>query len=430
MLSANKFILIILIAFFLTGCSLIESIPGFEQSQEEITLTYWGLWESDKILSSAITEYKKIKPNVNIVYEKRPHQQHREQLASQITEGKGPDIFRFHNTWTPMLESVLTPVPKDILSNADFRDNFYPTVISDLRNSEGKFIGIPLEIDGLGLYWNKDIFKAAGILKPPATWQELSQTAAKLTVKNSSGRIDTAGIALGTSSNVHHFSDILGLMILQNGGDPASPTDKETADTLEYYTNFAKGSNKVWDETMLNSTSAFAGEKVAMYIAPSWRAFEIRINNPLLNFDVAPVPQLAGSKVTWASYWAEGVSNRSVNQQEAWEFVKFLQKDDNLIAMYSEASKTPGRFFGEPYPKPSLASKIASDPVVGAFVQDAQFARSFPMASRTHDNGLNEQIIRAYENAVNAVLQGQSASKALETTAKSVSTTLNRFGVN
>jgi len=411
------------LALVLPGCSLLQRF----KKEESITLQYWGLWESASTINQVVADYKKEHPNVDIVYAKKSPQQYRESLQSQIQAGKGPDIFRFHNTWTPMLEDILSPVPTDVVSPADFKKNFYPTVFNDLRNSKKEFVGVPLEIDGLGLFWNEDIFKAAGIINPPATWQELAQTAVRLTVRDPAGNINTAGVALGTASNVDHFSDILGLMIFQNGGDPKSPTDKASSDALTYYTNFAQGENRVWDETMPSSTVAFDGGKLAMYFAPSWRAIEIKSSNPLLNFKVASVPQLEGGKIGWASYWAEGVSAKSQHQKEAWDFVKFLQEDESLIKLYGEAAKSPSRFFGEPYSKVSMASKLAAEPLVGAFISDAPYMRSFPMASRTFDNGLNDQIIKAYEDAINSVLRGTPAKNALETTAQNITNIFNRF---
>jgi len=413
----------IFVTIFISGCSLV---PKF-QKEGSATLKYWGLWESASTMNQIISDYKKIKPNVDIVYEKKSPQQYREALVNQTQSGRGPDIFRFHNTWTPMLENILSPVPSSVVSQNEFKKNYYPTVINDLRNSKKDFVGVPLEIDGLALYWNEDIFNAAGITKAPTTWQELSQAAIKLTVRDTAGNIKTAGIALGTTANVDHFSDILGLMILQNGGDLKLPTDKASTDALEYYTNFAKGENRVWDETMPSSTIAFVGGNLAMYFGPSWRAIEIKNANPLLKFKVSLIPQLEGGRVAWASYWVEGVSEKSANKDEAWEFVKYLQQEETLIKLYSEAAKSPGRFFGEPYPKISMAAKLAADPIIGAYIADAPYMRSFPMASRTFDNGLNDQIIKAYEDAVNSVARGGSAKGSLDTASKNIAAILVRF---
>ncbi len=408
----------------LSACSLL---PG--ASPEAVNLEYWGLWESPTVMNSIINDYKSIKPNVNISYKKRTPQQYRETLESQINSGSGPDIFRFHNTWVPMLKEELSPAPSSVISSGDFKKDYYQVINTDLKVN-GKIIGIPLGIEGLALFYNGDILAAAGVTKPPANWTEFAQTAAKLTVRDTAGNIKTAGAAIGTATNVDHFSDILATMILQNGGDPKSPTDTQSVDALEYYTKFAKGENRVWDETMPASTVAFAGGSLAMYFAPSWRAIEIKNANPLLKFKVAPIPQLEGAKVTWASYWAEGVSAKSKYQEAAWEFIKYLSQKDVLIKLYSESAKSPGRFFGMPYPRVAMAQKLASDPIIGAYVSQIPNARSFPMASRTFDNGINDQIIKAYEDAVNSVARGTTAKSALETTAKNVAQILARYGAN
>jgi len=419
-----KLLLVLFATIFLGGCSLFDSPP------ETITLKYWGLWDSASVMNQIRQDYREFKPNIDIVYEKKSPQQYRESLEAQINTGKGPDVFQFHSSWTPMLSEELYPIPQEYISQAQFKEEYYQIIFKDLRNANKEFVGAPLGVDGLGLYYNEDIFQAAGIIKPPSTWQEVAQTAAKLTVRDTAGNIRTAGIAIGTASNVDHFSDILGLMILQNGGDLKSPTGQKSADALEYYVQFAKGSNNVWDESMPQSTIAFTGESLAMYIGPSWRAAEIKSANPFLNFKVAPIPQLQGGSITWGSYWAIGVSSAIEDDNKkkaAMEFLQYLQSDDVLIKLYSESAKTPGRLFGMPYPKKQLAQKLSSDPIVGAYISDAPFMRSFPMSSRTFDNGLNDQIIKAYEDAVNKVLDGENASKALQTTSTSVGKTLQKY---
>ncbi|MEX2028253.1 MAG: extracellular solute-binding protein [Candidatus Curtissbacteria bacterium] len=416
---------VVLTSLVLTACSML---PGGDKDKE-VTIRVWGLWESPTVMSQIIADYKKTKPNVTVIYEKKSPQQYRESIENQIQSGRGPDVFVFHNTWTPMLKEELAQVPTSVISGADFSKSYYPTAATDLKSPDKKLVGIPLEIDGLALYYNTDIFTAAGIANPPATWPELAQAAAQVTVKDTAGNIKTAGVALGTASNIDHFSDILGLMIMQNRGDLRSPTDKSSSDALDYYVNFAKDTNRVWDETMPSSTVAFAGGNLAMYFAPSWRAIEIKNANPLLNFKTVPVPQLKldEQNVGWATYWAVGVSAKSPAQDAAWDFVKYLSQEQTLIKLYTLASQSPGRIFGEPYPKVSMASKLTADPIVGAFVTSAPYMRSFPMASFTWDNGINDQIIKAYEDAINATISGTSSQTALATTAKNVQNILDRY---
>ena len=419
-------IFVVISSVFLSGCDLLSRFqPG-----QTTTLKFWGLWESSTTLNEVINDYKKIKPNVNIVYEKSSPLQYRERLQSFISQDKGPDIFVFHNTWAPMLKNELFPAPQNIITPKEVLDKFYQINYFDLKNPQNSIVGLPQGIDGLALFINEDIFKSAGVdTNFPVTWQNVARNASRLTVKDSDGNIKTAGIALGAASNIDHFSDILGLMIIQNGGDPKSPLDKQSADALDYYVSFTRDDNRVWDEKLPRSTIAFAGGNLAMYIAPSWRAIEIKNANPLLKFKIVAVPQLEGGKVTWASYWANGVSNKSKNTKEAWEFVKYLSEEQTLTKLYSEASKSPGRFFGQPFPRTSMAPKLKGDPIVGAYINDAPFMRSAPMVSLTYDNGLNDQIVKAYEEAVTNVLRGRGTPKTvLEIAAKNISETLTKFG--
>lgn len=420
-----KLLVIIILSLALNACSLLK-----KDTNKIIALTYWGQFDSAATVNQIIQDYRKINPNVNILYEKKSKEQYRESLETQIKSGRGPDIFQFHNTWTLMLEEELALMPESVITLKDYKDIYYPTAISDLRNQSKKIVGLPLDIDGLALYYNEDLFQAAGIVSAPVSWQEFSQTAAKLTVKDTAGNIRTAGAAIGTSTNVDYFSDILALMILQNAGELKNPTTQRSADALDYYTHFAKDQNRVWDETQPGSTISFASGNVAMYFGPSSKAAEIRSTNPLLRFKIAPVPQLEGGRVAWASYWAVGVSSQIKDKkrlEEAWKFAKYLGEDQTLIKIYSEESKNPSRLVGMPYPKVSLAQKLASDPYVGAYVSDAPFMRSFPVASNTFDNGLNDQIVSIYGEAIKATLGGTPATRALEKTATEIQNSFSKL---
>ncbi len=406
----------------LAGCSF-----SIKDEDTIVTVKYWGVWDDATVMNQIRQDYAKINPNVNVVYEKKSLQQYREALKSQINSQRGPDIFQFHNTWVPMFPTELSPIPGKIISQDEFKEDYYSTVFSDLRNSKKQFVGAPLGIDGLALYYNEEIFQAAGITDPPSTWQELSQVATKLTVRDTAGNIRTAGIALGTSTNVDHFSDILALMILQNGGDLKSPTDKRSADALDYYVNFARRESRVWDEFMPSSTIAFKSGVLAMYFGPSWRGAEIKADNPQLRFKTVPVPQLEGGSTAWSSYWALGVSSQSKVKDEALEFLKYLQENATLVKLKNQAVKLSARYDGMPYPKKSLAANIATDPIFGAYVVDAPFMRSFPMASGTLDNGLNDAMIKAYEEAVSTTLSGTESSSALNQAASDIAKILTQY---
>lgn len=423
------FLLLVLLA---AGFGVLRLVLPRLSRPQEITLTYWGLWEDESIISPLITEYQEQNPGVKIQYKKQASQDYRERLQNSLSQGNGPDIFRFHNTWVPMFSSQLAPVPPEIMDAQTFSQTFYPVASSSLTLG-ANIVGIPLEFDGLGLFINEDIF-AAGGKSPPSTWDELRRTALELTVRDEQGTITQSGVALGTASNVDHWQDILALMLLQNGADPAMPTGQLAEDALSFYTIFAK-TDRVWDETLPPSTLAFAGGKLAMYFGPSWRAFEIRNTNPNLSFRIVAVPQLpktgeTQADLTWASFWAEGVWNKSPNQEAAWDFLQFLSTRESLQKLYQNAARI--RLFGEPYSRVDMAGLVSDDPLVGAYIKQAPNARSWYLASRTFDGptGINSRISKYFEDAINAVNQGEDPDRALQTAAAGVSQVLSQYGVS
>jgi multiple sugar transport system substrate-binding protein len=400
---------------------------GYFTKAQPVTITYWGLWEDASIIQSTIGEFERLHPTIQVEYVKQSHVQYRERLQTQIEQNQGPDVFRFHNTWVPMIARDLSPVPASVMTPSAFASTFYPVASKDLV-AGSTIYGMPMEIDGLGLYYNEDLLQAAGVT-PPTTWEDVLNMVPQLTAKGSDGTITTSAIALGSANNVENFSDILATMIMQNGGSLTNPTGTETEQALTFFHNFADPANPVytWNDGLDNSVFAFASGRVAMILAPSWRAFEIKQISPTLRFKIAPIPQLPGNSVSWASYWVEGVNAKGNHQEASWEFVKFLTSKEGATKMFTEASKL--RLFGEPYARVDMKDSILNDQYVGAFVKDADHARSFPLASRTFDNGLNDHMIKYLVDAVNSMSQGSAPSSVLGTLEQGFQQVLGSYGL-
>jgi len=432
-------IIILLVIGVAVGFFTRKSRPA--PSVNKVTLTYWGLWEDKNLIQPILDDYNRGNPNITVNYVNQNKQQYRERLQNALAKGEGPDIFRFHNTWLPMFKNDLAAVPKTIYSDSDFENIFYPVVTSDLK-FQGNYYGIPLTIDGLMLFYNEDILKGANI-PPPVTWVDAQNVIPKLTVKEKD-KIITAGIAMGTAENIEHFSDILGLMMLQNGTQMTSSlfscADKSSTscavEALTFYRKFAETPNNVWDDTLDNSIVAFAQGKVAFIFAPSWQVFTIKALNPNLNFKTAVVPQLPCAKspcpsVNWATYWVEGVSVKSKFQKEAWDFLKYLSDESTMKKLYSLEAQSR-KFFGEPYSRKELAKTLSDSEYLAPLITEAPSMKSFYTASRTFDGdtGLNSTMIKYLKDAVNSLSQNVSPETALKTVDEGFKQVFSRFGIS
>jgi len=422
-------IMLIVIGAFAVIRFIVPNLGG----DQKLELVWWGLWEDSSLVQPLIDEYQAANPGVTIKYEKKDKEDYRERLTSALAREDGPDIFRIHNTWVPMYGQELSVLPTGVMSAQEFQNTFYPVAVADLVGARGP-VAIPLEFDGLAMFINEDIFTTYSATIP-TDWNDLRQTAKALTIKDERGVITQSGASVGTVSNVDHWPEIVALMMLQNGANPNTPADAagRGSQALRFYKQFAE-TDGVWDDTLPESTVAFATGRVAMYFGPSWRAFEIKERNPSLNFRVVPVPQLPKPTpetpdITYASYWVEGVSSKSEAQEEAWKFLKFMSQRESLEKLYQNMAQA--RLFGEPYSRTDMRELLLTDPLVGGFLKLAPTAKSGYLASRTFDgaSGINTSMAQYYADAIAAISPSREDPQGMATLASGVLQVLVRYGL-
>ncbi|MFH0937333.1 MAG: extracellular solute-binding protein [Candidatus Daviesbacteria bacterium] len=402
-----------------------------ERNKEEnklISLTYWGFGDDEQILKPVIRSYQTAHPKVVITYSKQSLLNYRTRLQTQIKAGQGPDIFQIHSSWLPMLLEDLAPASDQTITFNDFIQTYYPLAKESLTLNN-KIYALPLLTDGLGMYYNEEILKGVGGVVPK-NWTDFMEIAKKATVPNQQGQIQTAGAALGTSANVDFWPEILSLLFLQQPeGNLGKPANKDGLEVLQFYTSFVTNpKNKTWDTTLPSSTQMFADGKLAFYFAPSSQIPVIKQLNPNLPFKVAPVPQLSGETVNLGNFWVGTVSNTSLNQKEAWDFLNFLNSSQVVQVIYQSRLGAFG--FAPIYPRMDLASELLSDPILGAFVSQGPSYKGWYLNSNTQDGGVNDEMIVVYKQAVDSSLTGQDSLRALQAAEQGVRQILDKYKIN
>ena len=422
--------LVFVIAGFAVLCGLfiaLKILAGMfgSTSNGKVTLTYWGLWEDKNVMQTVLSDFERSHPNITVNYVKQDPADYTKSLLTRIPNGNGPDIYRYHISWLPLLLSDLLPLSNQAITKSDFTKTYYPVMQEDLIKNGGIY-GIPLEVDTLALFINKKMFDDAK-LSVPTTWDSFITTAGTLTKKDTQGKIQVAGAALGTYANVTHAPDIISLLLVQNGVDLSTMTPASNAsDALTFYTSFASSNTgSVWDTTLDPSLLAFERNKLAMYIGYSWDIFAIKAASPDLDFAIYPVPHLPGRDTTIASYWVEGVSSKTAHPKEAMELMNFLSQKSTATKLYTAEAKT--RLFGEPYARVDLAPLLKSDPLVYPFVAQATSASSSLFAGDTQDGVFNATLNQYLGNAVNSMLKDTSGDSAVSDLTKGVSQVLNQY---
>jgi beta-glucosidase len=134
-------------------------------------------------------------------------------LAATIS-GQGPDVPNIGNTWSASLQATgaLLPFNARLLAAIGGRDRFAPAALAATGALGRDPAAVPLYSLSYGLYWNRRLFRQAGIPRPPTTWAELTADGRRLTGGGHYG----LAIEGGTYAENAHHAFILGK---QHGAD-------------------------------------------------------------------------------------------------------------------------------------------------------------------------------------------------------------------
>lgn len=434
-------LLLACLAFFATGCFGGGSSSG-SSSSSPTTITMWGLFETSQNMQPFIQAYEQSHKGVQIQYTEKDVTTYESDLLNALASGTGPDIFYIHNDWLPKYENKLTPAPAkaatgyQTFSVKDYEDTFADVASEDFINNNQVY-AVPLDLDTMVLYYNKDILGSNGIAVPPTTWDQLSADAQKIAQSNSSGYFTKSGAALGTSTNIERAQDIMYLLMLQDGTQPynsdnttstidqsvsASSTSSGNqfpgAQALTYYTSFANpyAPNYDWNAQSDYSLDAFSEGKLAMTYGYYYDRATILQKSPNLNFGVAPVPQpsLNQNLVNFSNYWGYAVSKQTKHPNTAWDFLNSITTKDSLEAYYKLDSLPSSR-------KDIIAEQV-NDPVLGVYASSSLTSKSFYKIDETKVDTIITTMID------DVTLRNKSVNAALANAAQQISLLSNSSG--
>ena len=156
---------------------LAALLPALALGAEKITLKMadphpdrtntWGA-----VIEAINAEFKAANPGVDIVTESYPDQPYQEKIKIYATAKQLPDVFKYW-TFTSLLKPLVDGNFVVPLDRATFEKFGYLAGALDSNVYGGKLYGIPVSGDLWVIYYNKKLFKDAGIDKLPTTIEEL-----------------------------------------------------------------------------------------------------------------------------------------------------------------------------------------------------------------------------------------------------------------
>lgn len=447
------------------GCTNAPSAAAL-QSAKPSTIDIWGVIDDGDVYAPVIADYRKLHPNLTINYRRLRLEEYESQLVNAIAEDRGPDIFLIHNDWTNKYLPKILPMPASTkvayrvvtgtvqktetwelrtepsLAPIAYKNQYADVIAKDLlrrvnvgtsekANFQEKILGVPISVDTMALYYNKDLLNAAGIPNPPETWGQFQEQTKKLVKRDGQGNILQAAAGIGTGANVERATDILTVLMQQNGAVMAAPDGTPTFDrtpagldrevppgqqALEFYTDFANPNKETytWNATLPNALDMFVQGRSAFFFGYSFNLAQIRAQAPKLNLGITKLPQIEGNPVVnQANYWYWTVSKRTKNPEYAWNFLNYLAKSDHTKTVL-DLSKHPAAL------KSLLAAQLA-DEDIGVFAAQVLTATSWYQ-------GVNPKAMEAaFLELINTVVTGATmTNQALRFAADKVAQTYSQ----
>lgn len=397
--------LMVFIAFVFV---LSSSFGGSSTTSAELTV--WGVFDDAEAFNASVNAFQKANKNIKVTYRVFKPQDYEQAVLNALAAGTGPDVWMIHHTWLPRHIDKIIPLPASapgqdgpLMNTRQFKDLFVDVAANDLIRND-RIYGMPLYVDTLALYYNKDMFASAGIAQPPRLWIDFISAIKKITTYDASRNIVRSAAALGTARNINRSTDILMMLMLQSGVRMTDTDDRQATfsrsvdgtpvgeTALQFYTDFANPQKEVytWNDAMDYSFDAFVAGRTAMMINYAHQVGALRSAAPRLNWAVAPIPQASSADVrTYANYWPLVVSAKTPSPNEAWQFVHYMTAGAGTIDYLNAAQRPAGRR--------DLIEQQRNDQDLGVFAEQALAARSWLQI----DNAAIETIFADMIDSVN-----------------------------
>lgn len=379
-----------------------------------VTITYWQYDYASKVetMKGLIKKFEAQNPDITVKQETFPYDAYNQKVATSVPAGQGPDVVNLFYGWVPQYvkSGYLQPLPEKDFPTRAIEANYVPMI--KVSKMDGKYYALPTAVRTLAVFYNKDLFKQAGIVQPPRTWDDFIQDAQKI-VKGQPPRFQTLGFGIQPDGQDYHV--VREVLVRQFGGQPYSKNGQDVAydsdagvKAMSFYTdlmtkyklgvpNFFPGNNSYRD--------AFIAGKVGMIIDGSFAIGSVQ-NGAKFNWGVAPLPVLkqGGLRSNFGSYWVNGITKNAKGDKlsASIKFLKFLTSEDTQREWLKSVGEIPAQR------KLANDPALRSDPVYGPFVYGLPFAQSTLFVDEAGQR-------RAWVDAINSVLlQGNTPANAVK----------------
>lgn len=322
-------------------------------------------------------------------------------ISTALITGEGVDVFQAGTTWNPQFAATggVSEVDIDDFGGASA---FMPANLAS-TTYKGRYYGVPWFAETRALFYNRDMFQAAGV-KPPSTYDELLQVGQRIVQRFGQGR---AIAVAGTNAwdLIHNWAIILWAY----GGDLVDVQARRAVfngpagvQAMEYYVELLRRglcSPACAEYNQPQADAAFISGNVAMAFMGPWNIAGIETENPGLPYDVAEPPAGPVKRAAFSGGSNLVILKNSPNQEAARRWVQFLLRTDNLVEYTRDLTHMlPAKLeaFNDPY---------YNTGVWQVFKKTLGYATAYPPLAVWGD--IENAIVGEFRNVLTAFVEGK-----------------------
>lgn len=410
--SAGKWLILLLVMIAIAACTNTYTNNSVGRT-DTVTLSGWQSNPAEgKLLESVLQKFEATHPKIKVKYEAIADR-YMDVLQTRLIGDAAADVFFLDAVEAPLMmaSNVLEPLENYISSDFNLAD-FEPTLLEAFKYG-GKICGLPKDFSTLSLFYNKKLFREAGLIEPPQTWEELQEFAKKLSAdRNGDGRIERYGLGIAPELARQYFTiGLFGGRLIDDRGYAAfaSPESLKGLQLIVDLYQKDRSAGQPSDAGASSGSEMFGQGKAAMVIEGPWAIPYLKETFPNLEFGTAEVPAIAGKKGTMA-YTVAYVMNKQAKQKAAaWELIAYLTGKEGMKAWSQQGVVLPSResvLLELGYDRDSLYAPFVAG---AAYATIWQSNENLPLII-THFNNQFISALLGEQSLESAMLQAQNAA--------------------
>jgi multiple sugar transport system substrate-binding protein len=324
-----------------------------EPEPESVTIE-WIQWfagsSQEGALEELIAAFEAEYPHINVELVNLPFGEVRNQVITNAAAGQLPDVIGMNPPWMAEFVDMGVLEPLDSYIAAEDNLDISQLVQAPMAKYEGHTWMLPYTASTFVLYYNIDLFEAAGLTAPPTNWAELRDYAAQLTdVEKDQYGFTTFMNEQGPANG--SIVILYPLIYAANGrtvvdGVPTINTDA-VVQTVQLFQDLHEDGSVVPGTTSkeeVQMVEEFSNGNIGMMIENTAHIGTLANRNPDLNYGLIPIPSVDGSSEPNLRHhgWELGMSARSENKDAAWTFMSWLVSPEANAMIAESSSNIPG----------------------------------------------------------------------------------------